>query len=243
MADDRRNGPGTPGGRFGQVVPRPEVLGAPLAPARVLCFAPHPDDEVLGAGGTLRLHVLSGSPVQVVLATDGASGDPDGRFAGESLAARRRDESRRGTGRLGLPEPEFWGYPDGHVVVEADKLGLIDRVTQTLQALEPTVVYLPWSGDNHSDHLVLHEVVVRGMAAVGFQGEARGYEVWAPIERPDLVIDITAVKDEKDAALACYESQFAYGDLAHQVFGINAYRSLLLERSGGFGEAFERVQW
>ena len=71
--------------------------------------------------------------------------------------------------------------------------------------------------------------------------QARGYEVWAPIPAPDLVIDITAVLEVKRAALVCFETQYAYGDLGHQVFGMNAYRSLLLERSGGYGEAFQRI--
>ena len=218
-----------------------EVLTAPLASARVLCFAPHPDDEVLGPGGTLHLHAAGGGTVRVALATDGAAGDPERRFDVGTYPARRRAESRSAATVLGLSEPTFWGLPDSCEVVEADKLRLIGLVEREIAGFEPDLVYLPWRCDNNPDHIVLSEVVERGMAAVGFTGEARGYEVWAPIPSPDLVVDITAVLEVKRAALACFETQFAYGDLGHQVLGLNAYRSLLLEKSGGYGEAFQRI--
>ena len=57
-----------------------------------------------------------------------------------------------------------------------------------------------------------------------------------------VLVDITAVEADKRAALACFATQAAYADLAHMVFGLNGYRSLLLERSGAFGEAFARVE-
>ena len=222
-------------------MPPIEVLTAPLAAARVLCFAPHPDDEVLGPGGALHLHALAGGTVRVALATDGSAGDPEQRFDVATYPARRRDESRSAATVLGLPEPTFWGLPDSCEVVEPDKLRLIGLVEREIASFEPDLVYLPWRCDDNPDHMVLNEVVERGMAGVGFAGEVRGYEVWAPIPSPDLVIDITAVLEVKRAALACFETQFAYGDLGHQVFGMNAYRSLLLERSGGYGEAFQRI--
>jgi LmbE family N-acetylglucosaminyl deacetylase len=219
-----------------------EILAPPLDPARVLCFAPHPDDEVLGPGGTLFLHGASGGEVAVVLATDGAAGDPDGRFDPATYGERRRDESRRAMASLGLPEPSFWGLPDSCEVVEADKLRLIALTVAAVEACAPDIVYLPWNGDDNTDHLVLHEVVVRGLREAKFAGLARGYEVWAPISSPDIVVDITDVVSRKRAALAYYESQMAYGDIGHQVFGMNAYRSLLLEKSGGYGEAFQRIE-
>ena len=189
---------------------------------------------MLGPGGTLLLHAQSGGAVRVILATDGAAGDPDGRFDPATYPERRRSESRRALDTLGVPEPVFWGFLDSCRVVEADKLRLIAMVgeagfgVRTRRGLSAV-----GEQDNNPDHLVLHEVVVRGLREVGFGGEARGYEVWAPMPIPDVVVDITDVLRRKREALACYETQFAYGDLGHQVFGMNAYRSLLLEKSGG----------
>ncbi len=208
----------------------------------VLCFAPHPDDEVLGPGGTLALHSRQGDCVTPIIVTDGEAGDPDGRFDRASYAQRRRSESAAAAAVLGLQEPRFWGLPDSCEVAESDKVRLVGLAVGLLRELGPAVVYLPWRGDNNSDHLVLHEVVVRGLREVAFRGEAWGYEVWAPNPKPDLVVDITEVQALKKRALAHFETQHAYGDLDHPVFGMNAYRSLLIERPGSYGEAFERVE-
>jgi LmbE family N-acetylglucosaminyl deacetylase len=218
-----------------------EILSAPLDPVRVLCFAPHPDDEVLGPGGTLLLHARSGGDVRVVLATDGAAGDPDRHFDPAVYPELRRAESRRAMELLGVSEPLFWGLPDSCEIAESDKLRVIELVREAVSDFAPEVVYLPWRQDNNRDHLVLHEVVVRGLRESKYAGDARGYEVWAPNPMPDLVVDISDVVQEKREALACYETQFAYGDLGHQVFGMNAYRSLLLEKTGAYGEAFQRI--
>jgi LmbE family N-acetylglucosaminyl deacetylase len=211
------------------------------AAGRVICFAPHPDDEVLGAGGTLVLHAHQGDAIRIVLGTDGIAGDPRQRFAAASYAELRRAESRRAALVAGWPEPVFWGLPDSCEVVEADRVRVAALCAEQLREFRPDVVYLPWSGDDHQDHLVLHECVVRALRTVGFGGAAWGYEVWAPIPRPDLVVDISAVEADKRAALTCFATQNSYSDLAHMVFGLNAYRSLLLERSGSFGEAFQRI--
>lgn len=210
--------------------------------ARVLCFAPHPDDEVIGSGGTLHQHQVAGGTVQVVIATDGIAGDPDQKFDPSSYGERRRDECRRATQQLAVAEPVFWGLPDSCTVVEADKLRLVGMVKEAVTGFLPDIVYLPWQLDDNPDHLVLHEVVTRGLREVDYRGVARGYEVWAPIPQPDLVVDITAVLEVKRNALLCHETQFAYSDLAHQVLGMNAYRSLLLSRNQGYGEAFQRVK-
>lgn len=207
-----------------------------------LCFAPHPDDEILGPGGTLALHTRQGDRVKVVVATDGVAGDPDGHFDSATYAERRRDESRAAARELGLDTPLFWGLPDSCDVTETDKVRLVSLVMDAVRDANPTTVYLPWRGDNNPDHLTLHEVVVRGLRELGFAGDAWGYEVWAPNPVPDLVVDITELQPLKRRALAYFETQQAYGDLDHPVFGMNAYRSLLIERAGSYGEAFERVK-
>lgn len=210
-------------------------------PGRVLCFAPHPDDEALGAGGTLHLHACQEDPVRVVVATDGVAGDPEGRFDPTTYGDRRRSESRKAMEVLGIQDLVFWGLPDSCVITESDLAGLAAKVVSVAQEYGPNIVYLPWQADGHTDHMALHHAVVRGLGRAGFQGHAYGYEVWSPNPRPDVVVDITDFVELKRRALRHYVTQMAYGDLVHMVLGMNSYRSLLLERSGGYGEAFSRV--
>ncbi|MCC6784718.1 MAG: PIG-L family deacetylase [Planctomycetes bacterium] len=217
-------------------LPAPRLLATPPR-GRVLCFAPHPDDEVIGPGGTLALHARAGDPVRVVIATDGASGDPDGRFPRAEYAARRRAESVAGLAVLGVPAPICWGYPDACVLTEADLAGIAERAGAELAAWPADVVYLPWSGEHNADHRALHDGVARALRRHAFRGVALGYEVWSPLE-PELLIDIEPCVALKRRAIGCYETQLRYVDYAHVILGLNAYRSLHCGGGRGHAEAF-----
>ncbi|MGE3175729.1 MAG: PIG-L deacetylase family protein [Planctomycetota bacterium] len=216
--------------------PEPRRLDRPPA-GPVLAFAPHPDDEIAGPGGALCLHRRAGDPVRVVVATDGIAGDPDRRFDRATYTDVRRDESRRGLAVLGVHDVEFWGFPDSCQLSTNDlQLGL-QHATASLQAARPRTVYLPWANEGHPDHHALHHVVLRALDAVGFDGLALGYEVWNAM-LPDVVLDVTEVMAQKEAAMRTYESQTAYVQYDHCVRGLNAYRSLVHGRGKGYWEAY-----
>ena len=217
----------------------PEFRTAPPA-ARVLCFAPHPDDEVIGPGGALRLHRLQGDAVRVIVATDGVAGDPDGRFSRSDYGERRRGESRRGLRVLDIEDLHFWGLRDSCVITEGDLDGVAARVSSAIAEFGPGLVYLPWEGESHSDHRALYSGVLRGMRRASYRGLAWGYEVWNAM-LPDVLLDITDVAEAKRSAILCYETQLAYADYIHPIFGLNAHRSLLFRHGRGYCEGFRIV--
>jgi len=217
--------------------PREPRLLRSVPRGAVLAFAPHPDDEIAGPGGALCLHRQQGDPVRVVVATDGVAGDPDAKFDRATYAQRRRDESRAGLAILGVHDVEFWGFPDSCELSTIDlELGL-ERARASLAAARPQIVYLPWALEGHPDHHALHHVVAQALLRTDFRGLALGYEVWNAMV-PDAVLDITTVASHKRRALAAYATQNDYVDLAHCVFGMNAYRSLAHGKGKGFYEGF-----
>lgn len=216
----------------------PEPTWLTAVPAgRVLCFAPHPDDEAAGPGGTLCLHRRQGDPVRVVVTTDGIAGDPDGRHDPASYAQRRRAESRAGLAELGVDDAVFWGFPDSCELSDADLERGVQLAVQELTGFRPDVVYLPWEREGHPDHHALHVVVMRAIARAGFAGRAWGYEVWHAMV-PDVIVDITAVAERKHRAMLAHQSQTDYVRYDHCMMGLNAYRSLIHNRGRGYGEAF-----
>jgi LmbE family N-acetylglucosaminyl deacetylase len=214
-------------------LPPPPVLWRRVPAGRVLAFAPHPDDEVAGPGGALALHAAQGDAVRVVVATDGTSGDPDGRHSPTFLAILRQRESLAGLGLLGVDDVRFWGFPDGHVLSATDLQNVAALAAREIAEFRPDVVYLPWELDGHPDHHRLHVVVTRALDATGFRGLAMV---------PDVIVETTSVFPRKQAAMLAHASQIAYTQYDHCLGGLAAYRSLAHLRGRGYGEAFRRVR-
>src|SRR4051794_2126286 len=111
----------------------PEAEAIPFEPLdlrgeRLLVLAPHPDDEVIGCGGLLALHLRDGRRVRVVVATDGAQ-------AGGG--AQREAESRAALASLGNAEVEFLRFPDRKL---AESEGLADALRKALTEFQPDVI-------------------------------------------------------------------------------------------------------
>lgn len=219
--------------------PLPEVWTAPPR-GRVLVFAPHADDEVIGVGGTLALHRIQGDPARVVVMTAGTTGDPDGAF-GMGLPARRREEALAGGKELGVEDYRFWGHPDGFELSETDLESLADQAAAELRAFEPSIVYLPWEREVHLDHWNAWRIATRALRSLSGSVQAFGFEVWTPCVA-EVVVDVTAVWDRKVEALRRHVSQLHYTDHLSKTLGLNAHRSLYLPKASRYGEALMRVR-
>jgi LmbE family N-acetylglucosaminyl deacetylase len=129
-------------------------------------FAPHPDDEVLGCGGTiLRMRQL-GTDVDVVFLTDGRHSHR-GPLDRDALARIRTAEARTAATLLHL-EPtrlHFLGFEDLHL--ESDVDGARGRVAAWLAAREPEQVFLPFAHDGHPDHRAANQIVRAALRQLG----------------------------------------------------------------------------
>jgi LmbE family N-acetylglucosaminyl deacetylase len=153
--------------------PRLPLLDVP-AVARAVVVAPHPDDEVLGAGGLLQRLVASGTAVEVWGVTDGeACFGPLAAADADALAAERVAESVEALARLGLAggARRRLEEHDGAVREGAVRAALADALDAT------TLCVAPWSGDGHPDH----DAVGRAAAAACRETGASllQYLVWA----------------------------------------------------------------
>jgi LmbE family N-acetylglucosaminyl deacetylase len=117
---------------------------------RLVVVAPHPDDEVLGAGGLLQYVAGTGVETVVVAITDGEASHPEARALGCDLEEMRAIETRVALDRLGCGSVrvERLGLPDGRVVEEAE------RLTDVLGHLfgPDDLCLSPWRSDGHPDH-------------------------------------------------------------------------------------------
>jgi len=122
-------------------------LVAPPTQGRIVVLAPHPDDEAIGCGGTLRLAALGGAEVHCLLMTGGELGDAAG--APGETARVRRAEMQACAGLLGLTAVHELSGRDQRL---AGRPELVDEMRNYLLELQPVALFLPFYMDAHIDH-------------------------------------------------------------------------------------------
>jgi N-acetylglucosamine malate deacetylase 1 len=220
--------------------PLPKTVAAPPR-GKVAIIAPHPDDEVVGCGGSLVFHREAGDPVRVLVVTDGRAGNVGKRLDAAEYAELRRRECAEAARVLGGYSHTFWDYPDSCEVTEEALNEVAGRIADWLRADLPDVVYAPWPGECNTDHAAISESTRRALKSVGFRGVCLGYEVYNPAPI-DVLLDISRVAEKKRAAIRCFASQLADTPIDHIIFGIHASRSLLLPKGARYGEGFFTIR-
>ena len=137
--------------------------------ASAVVVAAHPDDEILGAGGTIALLARAGARLRLVAVTDGEASHP-GTADPAGLARRRIAESAAALKILGADSVEMvrLRLPDTGVADREDDLaGMLRRLCAGFD-----VCLAPWEGDAHADH------EAAGRAARRATGHVLCYPVW-----------------------------------------------------------------
>ena len=179
----------------------------------VLVVSAHPDDEVLGLGGTLARHVQDGDVVYPAIFADASQV----RYSEEQRNVLRNACSNS-CAELGLQSPEYLGFPDQKL----DKYSQID-LTKAIEDLiaryQCKVVYTHHFGDINRDHQLLHEatLVATRPKPGGIVNRVLTYSVpssteWAPFQPkgaflPNWFVDITSTLPNKLKALSHYSSE------------------------------------
>lgn len=116
----------------------------------VLCIVAHPDDEVLGVGGTLARHAADGEDVHICILSDGVTSRYDDTSAADAEIERRRQRAEQAADILGATV-SLHGFPDNSF----DTVPLLD-IVQTVEAEiddhAPETVYTHHYGDLNIDH-------------------------------------------------------------------------------------------
>ncbi len=185
----------------------------------VLIIAAHPDDEVLGCGGTMARLAAEGARVSVLILANGLTSRPDfdpQRDAGALHVHHER--ARRAGALLGAAEVLVAGLPDQKL----DTLPLL-QITQTIEReiarVRPEWVFTQHGGDLNLDHAITFRATLtatRPMAG-GVVRRLYSYEVpssseWAfaqfePRFQPTVFFDIATHLETKIAAMKIYESE------------------------------------
>src|SRR5580704_13240603 len=123
--------------------------------ASVLVVSPHPDDDVIGCGGTLARLAERGTPCTVAYVTDGSQSHPgSAAFAPERIARIREAEARQALRQLGIRVPPvFLRETDGSLATmdSARRMRLTAAIATLIERTAAGVVFAPWRRDVHAD--------------------------------------------------------------------------------------------
>jgi LmbE family N-acetylglucosaminyl deacetylase len=142
-----------------------------------LLFAPHPDDEVLGCGGTIARKVASGANVHVVIMTDGRRSHSKWINEDEMASIRAREAVAAGF-RLGIPPEKltFLGYQDKRLSLQHE--GAVEDVRNILRSKPADELYIPYEHETPADHHATNTIVRRAAGAVLSQATIYEYPIW-----------------------------------------------------------------
>ena len=182
--------------------------------SRVLVIAAHPDDEVLGMGGTIAMHAVKRQDaVRIVCVTDGSStqypGDAEKRV-------QKEEEARAAAAELGVTDYVHLDLPD----MRLDTLPHVDVnrvVEEQIDEFGPTVVYTVHP-DVNRDHRALFDSVAVATRPVPGQSVRRvltyaptSSTEWTPSALnwfvPNWFVDVTDTLDRKLSSFAHYRTE------------------------------------
>ena len=161
----------------------------PHADEPCIVFAPHPDDEVLGCGGTMILKRKLGTPVTVVFMTDGRTSHQKFKSADE-LCRIRREEAIDAGRAMGIDARDlrFMDFPDGQLGEHEERA--VAEVGSLLSEVSATEVFVPFCFDRTPDHEATFRIVRDAICSAGSGLHVFEYPVWAWNQWPWVSLDL-----------------------------------------------------
>ncbi|MCK4717500.1 MAG: PIG-L family deacetylase [Thermoplasmata archaeon] len=209
----------------------------------ILIIAPHPDDEVLGCGGTMALHAKRNDDVYLCIVTK-----REGQEWPREKVEGREEHINAASKTLGVKETFCLGFPDGRLDTVPQREfndALLDVVNKT----RPDIMYIPNRNDVHDDHRRTYQ------AALVASRPGGGHEIkkilsyesgWVFPNTPFAPTVFTDIKDTLDTKLAAMQEYKTEAAEYPHLRSPEAIRAMAMRRGSYAGleyaEAFELVR-
>ncbi|QQR81414.1 MAG: PIG-L family deacetylase [Deltaproteobacteria bacterium] len=187
---------------------------------KVAVIAAHPDDEVLGCGGTIARMAQEGCEVNILLIADG---ETSRRSDENSMTVSTKIENRNISANvackiLGCASVEILGLPDNRLD-GLDRLDLVQVIENFIQKYSPLTIFTHHAGDVNIDHRVVHDAVIAACRPLPNYnlGELLFFETpssteWRPPSShwafsPNFFVNISDTLQKKLEALNAYQEE------------------------------------
>jgi LmbE family N-acetylglucosaminyl deacetylase len=186
---------------------------------KILVIAAHPDDEVLGCGGTIARMAQEGHVVNIGILGEGVTSRFEKREdADKGLIESLKENCRQSANSLGAQEPIFFDMPDNRFDT-VPILKVVKHIETLINKLNPKIIFTQHGGDLNVDHAITFRATL--IACRPVKGctvrDIYAYEVpssteWSfnqfhPVFNPTMFMDISAHIETKIQAIQNYKGE------------------------------------
>jgi len=211
---------------------------------KILIVAAHPDDEILGCGGTID-KIKKNNQIKAIFLTNGVSS----RSINKSKILRRKNECLALFKYLKIEKPSFYNFPDNQL----DKipiLKIVKIIEKEIKKFNPDIIFTHTENCLNNDHKITFQAVVTASRPIKKNNIKKiiSFEVPSSTEwkiskkkfNPNLYIDIEKNIKEKIKCLKFYNSEIKKYPHSRSEQGIKIFSQYRgLEAGLKFAEAFE----
>ena len=213
-----------------------------------IVFAPHPDDETLGCGGTIIRKKAAGAAIKLVFMTDG-SGSHASLIAPEQLSEIRQQEALAAARALGIEAPDvtFLNFGDGQLDQHLE--AAIARVSEFLQVNPVDEVFVPYHREPPADHAATYQAVAGAIARLSANPKIYAYPIWYWEHWPWMAPAGSGKRDRLRQLKATVTSGFGakiFTDFQHSVCiegAIAQKKAALNQHASQMQKPAERPEW
>lgn len=217
--------------------------------ANILVIAPHPDDEILGVGGTMVRKIENGDSVYVCIVTKGTQP----MFSLESVE-KVRGEAMQCHKVMGIAKTFWLDFP-ASMLEKADRSELNNKISEVIKETKPDEVYLPHWGDMQKDHQMVVEAAMVALRPKYLPHVKKIYAYETLSETgwnvpniqnefiPNVYVDITNHLEKKLDMMKIYQSQLGQFPETRSLKAIEAlaqYRGTMMNLQAA--EAFALIR-
>tara|TARA_B110000014_G_scaffold56853_1_gene38393 strand:- start:198 stop:842 length:645 start_codon:yes stop_codon:yes gene_type:complete len=172
----------------------------------VLVIAAHPDDEVLGMGGTIRKLSKDGNKVRLCVVTEGATA----QYNDKKMILERKNACLKSSKILGISEVDFLEFPDMSLDT-IPHLEINKSLEKIIKSFKPFIVYTTPENTLNKDHTLVYESTLVATRSTSTKiKKIFSYEIPGPTKdpfKPNYYENIKKELDLKIKAMKCYKSE------------------------------------
>lgn len=184
----------------------------------VLVVAAHPDDELLGVGGTIRKLSNQGMICRAVIVGEGITSRSDKRIdANADELKKLKEDAEKAAKLIGYQSIDFCELPDNRLD-GMELLDIIKVVDKYVEKYKPDTIFTHHHGDLNIDHRIVCEAVITACRPVGDYFVEKIYTFETPSSTewnytysepftPNVYFDITDTLQTKISGMNCYRSE------------------------------------